>query len=66
MVGALNKLPLAASGIIFFGDAATFSSVAAIFLGGVAGIVYALAKQAAAAAAASSKGPGGFDMARPR
>lgn len=66
MVGALNKLPLAASGIIFFGDAATFSSVTAIFLGGVAGVVYALAKQAAAAAAASSKGPGGFDMARPR
>jgi GDP-mannose transporter len=44
MVGALNKLPVAASGIIFFGDAATAGSVSAIGLGFFAGIVYAIAK----------------------
>ena len=33
MVGALNKLPVAASGILFFGDPASFSSVSAIVLG---------------------------------
>lgn len=41
MVGALNKLPVAASGMIFFGDAVTFSNVSAILLGLVAGLVYA-------------------------
>lgn len=51
MVGALNKLPVAASGMIFFGDAATFQSVTAILLGLVAGLVYAAAKSAQAAAA---------------
>ena len=44
MVGALNKLPIALSGLVFFGDAVTFASVTAIFLGFVAGIVYAVAK----------------------
>ena len=33
MVGALNKLPIAASGIMFFGDPATFANVTAIFIG---------------------------------
>ncbi|SCV68003.1 BQ2448_124 [Microbotryum intermedium] len=37
MVGALNKLPVAASGILFFG--ATVSNVMGIFLGFVAGLV---------------------------
>lgn len=46
MVGALNKLPVAASGILFFGDAATFSSVSAIVLGFLAGLVYSAAKTA--------------------
>ncbi|KAK9893980.1 UDP-galactose transporter [Cystobasidium minutum MCA 4210] len=46
MVGALNKLPVAASGLIFFGDPVTFSSVTGIFTGFVAGLVYAIAKQA--------------------
>ncbi|CAJ0896650.1 15805_t:CDS:2, partial [Entrophospora sp. SA101] len=32
MVGALNKLPIAASGIIFFGDPTTFGSVSAILI----------------------------------
>lgn len=33
MVGALNKLPIAASGIMFFGDPATFGNVTAIIVG---------------------------------
>lgn len=33
MVGALNKLPIAASGIMFFGDKATFGNVSAIIVG---------------------------------
>jgi len=44
MVGALNKLPVAASGLIFFGDAVTFGSVSAIGVGFFSGIVYAIAK----------------------
>jgi GDP-mannose transporter len=44
MVGALNKLPVAASGMLFFGDKASFGNVSAIGVGGVAGIVYAVAK----------------------
>lgn len=44
MVGALNKLPVAASGLIFFGDPVTFGSVSAIMTGFFAGIVYAVAK----------------------
>lgn len=44
MVGALNKLPIALSGLVFFGDPVTFFSVTAIALGFIAGIVYAVAK----------------------
>jgi len=44
MVGALNKLPVAASGMLFFGDAVTFGSVSAIGIGFFAGLVYAVAK----------------------
>ncbi|KAI9318610.1 hypothetical protein BX666DRAFT_2105162 [Dichotomocladium elegans] len=33
MVGALNKLPIAASGILFFSDPATFGNVTAIIIG---------------------------------
>ncbi|CAE6440443.1 unnamed protein product [Rhizoctonia solani] len=44
MVGALNKLPVAASGMIFFGDPVNFSSVSAVTIGFFAGIVYAIAK----------------------
>ncbi|WVQ63757.1 GDP-mannose transporter 1 [Kwoniella botswanensis] len=44
MVGALNKLPVAASGMLFFGDPASFGNVSAIGVGGLAGIVYAVAK----------------------
>ena len=44
MVGALNKLPVAISGLVFFDAAVTFGSVSAIFVGFVSGIVYTLAK----------------------
>lgn len=45
MVGALNKLPVAASGMIFFGDPVNFGSVSAVGTGFIAGLVYAIAKQ---------------------
>lgn len=44
MVGALNKLPIALSGLIFFDAAVTFASVSAIGVGFLSGIVYAVAK----------------------
>ncbi|KAK2598428.1 hypothetical protein N8I77_011846 [Diaporthe amygdali] len=44
MVGALNKLPIAISGFIFFDAPVTLGGVSAIFLGFVSGIVYAWAK----------------------
>lgn len=44
MVGALNKLPVAASGMIFFGDVVTVGSVSAVAVGFFAGLVYAVAK----------------------
>jgi len=44
MVGALNKLPVAASGMLFFGDAVTLGSISAIGVGFFAGLLYAVAK----------------------
>lgn len=44
MVGALNKLPIALSGLIFFDAPVTVPSVSAIGVGFISGIVYALAK----------------------
>ncbi|KAG8532128.1 uncharacterized protein KY384_003767 [Bacidia gigantensis] len=44
MVGALNKLPIAVSGLVFFDAPVSVPSVSAIFVGFVSGIVYALAK----------------------
>ncbi|OAA57863.1 golgi GDP-mannose transporter [Niveomyces insectorum RCEF 264] len=44
MVGALNKLPIAVSGLIFFDAPITFGSVSAIAIGFVSGLVYAWAK----------------------
>jgi GDP-mannose transporter len=44
MVGALNKLPLAVSGLVFFAAPVTFGSVSAIIIGFVSGLVYAWAK----------------------
>lgn len=44
MVGALNKLPIAASGFIFFDTPVTFGGVSAIFIGFVSGMVYTWSK----------------------
>ena len=44
MVGALNKLPIAISGLVFFGDPVTFPGVSAIAVGFVSGIVYTVSK----------------------
>ena len=44
MVGALNKLPIAVSGLVFFSAPVTFGSVTAIIIGFISGIVYAWAK----------------------
>lgn len=44
MVGTLNKLPIAVSGLIFFSAPVTVGSVSAIILGFVSGLVYAYAK----------------------
>lgn len=44
MVGALNKLPIAISGLIFFSAPVTVGSVSAIFIGFVSGIVYTWSK----------------------
>jgi len=44
MVGALNKLPIAVSGMIFFGDPTTFGSVSAVLIGFFSGILYSIAK----------------------
>jgi GDP-mannose transporter len=61
MVGALNKLPVAASGMIFLADPVTFGNVSAIAVGGIAGIVYAIAKvnQARVDAANKARATGG-------
>ncbi|KAK3692757.1 hypothetical protein B0T22DRAFT_24858 [Podospora appendiculata] len=44
MVGALNKLPIAISGLVFFHAPVTFGSVSAIIIGFISGIVFAWAK----------------------
>ncbi|TIA68034.1 UDP-galactose transporter [Aureobasidium pullulans] len=44
MVGALNKLPLAISGLLFFNNPVTLGGCSAIALGFVSGLVYTYAK----------------------
>ena len=44
MVGALNKLPIAISGLVFFSAPVTLASCSAIFVGFVSGLVFALSK----------------------
>ena len=44
MVGALNKIPIAISGLVFFDTPVTVPSVSAIAIGSASGIVYAVAK----------------------
>ncbi|CUM63919.1 uncharacterized protein PRCAT00001507001 [Priceomyces carsonii] len=45
MVGALNKLPIALSGLIFFDAPKNFWSISSIFVGFAAGLVYTVSKQ---------------------
>ncbi|CCE63350.1 hypothetical protein TPHA_0E02580 [Tetrapisispora phaffii CBS 4417] len=45
MVGALNKLPIALSGLVFFDAPKNFLSISSIFIGFLSGLVYAVAKQ---------------------
>jgi GDP-mannose transporter len=45
MIGALNKLPVALSGMIFFHDPVTLRSVSAVSIGFGAGLLYTKAKQ---------------------
>jgi GDP-mannose transporter len=56
MVGALNKIPIALSGLAFFGDPVTLPSVSAIAIGSSSGIVYAIAKMRQSKAAKSNQG----------
>ncbi|PHH85008.1 hypothetical protein CDD83_1041 [Cordyceps sp. RAO-2017] len=44
MAGALNKLPMAVAGLVFFSDPVTFGSVSAITLGFISGLIYTWAK----------------------
>lgn len=44
MAGALNKLPLAISGLIFFDAPVTIPSVSAIIVGFISGLVYTFSK----------------------
>lgn len=44
MVGALNKLPIAIAGMIFFGNIATVGNVVSIMLGFAAGLLYSWSK----------------------
>ncbi|KAI2612288.1 uncharacterized protein GGS25DRAFT_113680 [Hypoxylon fragiforme] len=44
MVGALNKLPIAISGLVFFSAPVTLGSVSAIIIGFISGIIYTWAK----------------------
>ena len=67
MVGALNKLPVALSGMVFFHDPpVTLSSVSAITVGFFAGLVYAFGKnkQAEAAKLAGSSSVNGSSGAK--
>lgn len=48
MVGALNKLPPAVAGIVFFAAPATFGSVSAIVLGFISGLVFTSAESTGA------------------
>lgn len=44
MVGALNKLPVAASGMVFFDDPVTPASISSIGVGFFAGLLYSVSK----------------------
>lgn len=54
MVGALNKLPIAISGLVFFSAPVTFGSVSAIFIGFVSGVVFTWSKARSSSQAKST------------
>ena len=45
MIGALNKIPIAASGYVFFRNPVTVNGILSIAVGTISGIVYGIAKQ---------------------
>ncbi|MCJ1333188.1 GDP-mannose transporter [Thelotrema lepadinum] len=45
MVGALNKIPVAMSGYVFFRNSVTLNGILSIVVGTISGIVYGIAKQ---------------------
>jgi GDP-mannose transporter len=47
MVGSLNKLPIAVSGMIFFDAPISFFSVLSVIVAFAAGVTYSLAKMLA-------------------
>ena len=59
MVGALNKLPIAISGLVFFDAPVTLPSVSAIAVGFISGLVYAVAKIWQGKQGGQQKGVGG-------
>jgi GDP-mannose transporter len=60
MAGALNKLPIAVSGLVFFDAPVTFGSVSAISVGFISGLVYSWAK-----VRQSMAGKSGLPVSRP-
>ena len=56
MVGALNKIPIALSGLVFFDAPVTVPSVSAIAIGSASGIVYTVAKMKAQDQAKKNQG----------
>ena len=56
MAGALNKIPIAISGLVFFDAPVTVPSVSAIAIGSISGIVYAIAKMRQSQEAKSNVG----------
>ncbi|KAG0300435.1 GDP-mannose transporter into the lumen of the Golgi [Dissophora globulifera] len=65
MVGALNKLPVAASGILFLGEPATVGNIFGIFFGSVAGLLYSYGKTEQAQknfTLATGSGPSGGEL----
>jgi GDP-mannose transporter len=59
MVGALNKLPIAVSGLVFFDAPVTLGSISAVLLGFVSGMVYAWGKVRQADRGRGGGGAGG-------
>ncbi|GAM84758.1 hypothetical protein ANO11243_027590 [Dothideomycetidae sp. 11243] len=57
MVGALNKIPIAVSGFVFFAEPVTFLKVCAMTIGASSGVVYGMARLRMTAAPAKDSLP---------